>query len=235
IRKSSNIGTAKIAIMMGEQRLYRTLCKFGLGNYTGISLPSENLGVLKPPNQWDGLSVSRFGFGYGVNCTPVQMARAYCALANRGNLPKLRLIDRTYDPDKGEFKEMPYEKSQVIYSPEVGEQIVNMMVAVTEEGGTARQAAIPGYRVAGKTGTAYRHIPGQGYSNKQRYTSFVGFVPAEKPAFVLLITLDSAVHPEGRKTFGGGVAGPVWKAIAVRTLKYMNIPPTVPEKNADQR
>ena len=235
IRKSSNIGTAKIAIMMGEQKLYRTLCKFGLGTLTGISLPSEKRGVLKPPAQWDGLSISRFGYGYGVNCTPVQMARAYCALANRGKLPKLRLIDRTVDAETGASAPSEQEPLRTIFSPEVGEEIVKMMIAVTEKGGTATQAAIPGYHVAGKTGTAYRHVPGKGYDHKKRFTSFAGFVPAEKPAFVLLVTLDSAVHPKGYKTYGGAVSGPVWKAIAERALKYLNIPPNVPVEDKSKK
>ena len=224
IRKSSNIGTAKIAILMGEQRLYRTLRMFGLGERSGLPLRPESRGQLRPPRLWDGLSISRFGIGYGVSVTPVQMLRAYCALANRGKLPQLRLLDRSEDPQTGAVVENPHKPMKNIYKrAETGEQIVNMMVTVTEKGGTATQAAIPGYRVAGKTGTARKWSNG-GYSSGKYFASFVGFVPAEKPAFVLLLTFDS---PKG-SIYGGSVAGPVWKAIAERTLKYMNIAPTVP-------
>jgi cell division protein FtsI/penicillin-binding protein 2 len=161
--------------------------------------------------------------GYGVAITPVQMLRAYCALASRGNLPQLRLLDRVQDPATGAVERNNTPPSRQIYSnPAVGNQIVDMMVTVTEKGGTATRAAIPGYRVAGKTGTA-RKIENGHYVAKY-FASFVGFVPAEKPAFVLLITFD---EPRG-SIYGGSVAGPVWRRIAERTLKYMNIPPTVP-------
>ena len=224
IRKSSNIGTAKIAIAMGEQKLYRTLRKFGLGSYSGLPLRPEAKGQFKTPDRWDSLSISRFGMGYGVSITPVQMLRAYCALANRGKLPKLRLLDRIENPENGEIIPNPIEPLQNIYSSaSTGEEIVKMMVTVTEPGGTATKAAIPGYHVAGKTGTARKFEHG-GYSTSKYYASFVGFVPAEKPAFVLLLTFDT---PHG-SIYGGTVAGPVWKAIAERTLKYMNIPPNVP-------
>ena len=224
IRKSSNIGTAKIAIAMGEHKLYRTLRKFGLGSRCGLPLRPEERGSLKTPDRWDGLSISRFGIGYGVSITPVQMLRAYCALANRGKLPKLRLLDRIENQETGEIIPNPIEPPQNIYaSPATGENIVKMMITVTEQGGTATKAAIPGYHVAGKTGTARKYERG-GYSTSKYYASFVGFVPAEKPAFVLLLTFDT---PRG-SIYGGTVAGPTWKAIAERTLKYMNIPPNVP-------
>ena len=224
IRKSSNIGTAKIAIAMGEQRLYRTLRKFGLGSLCGLPLRPESRGILRSPDKWDSLSISRFGMGYGVTITPVQMLRAYCALANRGNLPKLRLLDRIENPETGEVIPNPIEPMRNIYSsPATGEAIVKMMVTVTETGGTATRAAIPGYHVAGKTGTA-RKIENGHYVTTKYYASFVGFVPAEKPSFVLLLTFD---EPKG-SIYGGTVAAPAWKAIAERALKYMNIPPNVP-------
>lgn len=224
IRKSSNIGTAKMAVMLGEQRLYRTLIKFGLGSKTGLPLNSESRGNLRPPAKWDGLSISRFGIGYGVGVTTAQLLRAYCTLANRGRMPTLRLLDRVEDPQTKEVKVRPIEPlSKCIYQrPEVGEQIVNMMITVTQKGGTAVQAAIPGYHVAGKTGTARKWENG-GYRGNY-FASFAGFVPAEKPALVLVITFDS---PKG-SIYGGSVSAPVWKAIAERTLKYMNVPPTVP-------
>ena len=230
IRKSSNIGTAKIALKMGKRRLYNTLDSFGLGKPTGLPLQPEKNGVLLPVNKWDGLSITRLCIGYSVSCTPVQMARAYCALASRGKLPKLRLVDRMRDPVSGKVTKFEIEKPVEIFDRKVGDQVVNMMVAVTEEGGTAKRAAIPGYRVAGKTGTSYKLIPGKGYSKTDRFTSFAGFVPAEKPAFVLLVMLDSPQYKNNPKkpTFGGSVAAPVWKNIATRVLKYMNIAPTVP-------
>jgi len=223
IRKSSNIGTAKIALMMGERKLDRTLRKFGFGTRTGLPLKPETRGIFPPVNRWDGLSITRFGMGYGVAVSPVQMLRAYCALASRGKLPQLRLVDRVEDPATGEVTRNPVQKPvNLFHRPETGEEIVKMMITVTEPGGTATQAAIPGYHVAGKTGTA-RKIE-RGHYVAKYYGSFVGFVPAEKPAFVLLVTLD---EPKGRY-YGGTVSGPAWKAIAERTLKYLDIKPTVP-------
>ena len=187
--------------------------------------------MFKPLNRWDSLSISRFGMGYGVSITPVQMLRAYCALANRGKLPKLRLLDRIENPESGEVIPNPTEPLRNIYSsPDTGEAIVRMMVTVTEKGGTATRAAIPGYHVAGKTGTA-RKIENGHYVTTKYYASFVGFVPAEKPAFVLVMTFDA---PKG-SIYGGTVVAPAWKAIAERTLKYMNIPPTVPVEDKKSR
>lgn len=223
IRKSSNIGTAKIALMMGDRRLDRTLRKFGFGSRTGLPLKPETRGIFPPVHRWDGLSITRFGMGYGVAVSPVQMLRAYCALASRGKLPMLRLVDRVEDPATGEVIKNPVaEPVDLFHRPETGEEIVKMMITVTETGGTATQAAIPGYHVAGKTGTA-RKIE-HGHYVAKYYGSFVGFVPAENPAFVLLVTLD---EPKGRY-YGGTVSGPAWKAIAERTLKYLDIKPTVP-------
>lgn len=229
IRKSSNIGTAKIALLMGKQRLYRTLRKFGLGAHTGIPLTPESTGRLRSPHRWDGLSITRFCIGYGVSVSSVQMLRAYCALATRGLLPELRLLDRVEDTESGKMTRMPVEPPRRIFSSAVGENVVNMMVTVTEKGGTATRAAIPGYRVAGKTGTARKYAAG-GYSGKY-FASFAGFVPAEKPAFVLMITFDS---PKG-SIYGGTVVAPAWKSIAERTLKYMNIAPTVPQESKENK
>lgn len=231
VRKSSNIGTAKIAIAMEKELLYKTLRSFGLGEKSGIELTPEQTGRLKKPARWDSLSISRFGMGYGVAVTPVQMLRAYCALANRGRLPQLRILDRRVDPvNNVEIRENSRVVKNIFKSPATGEQIVNMMVTVTEKGGTATRAAIPGYRVAGKTGTAHKLQNGR-YVNKY-YASFVGFVPAEKPAFVLLMTFD---EPKGAH-YGGVVVCPAWKAIAERTLKYMNIPPsTVVDATSDRQ
>ena len=224
IRKSSNIGTAKIALLMGKERLNRTLRKFGFGSRTGLPLKPETRGIFPSVDRWDGLSITRFGMGYGIAVSPVQMLRAYCALAGRGKLPPtLRLVDRVEDPATGEVVKNPeMEPVNLFQRKETGEEIVNMMITVTEPGGTATQAAIPGYHVAGKTGTA-RKIEHGHYVSKY-YGSFVGFVPAENPAFVLLVTLD---EPKGHY-YGGLVAGPAWKAIAERTLKYLDIKPNVP-------
>lgn len=226
IKQSSNIGTAKIGLLMGADNVYNNLRKFGFGQRTGIELRPESVGTLHPVKKWDGLSITRIPMGYAMNATPLQMIRAYGALADRGNLRKLRLIDRIEDPETGEIQIMPYEPPvQMFKNTSSLNELIDMMVQVTGKGGTARQASIKGHAVAGKTGTSRKYINGK-YSLKY-FASFVGFVPAYDPAFVLLVTVD---EPSGKSFYGGSVSGPVFHNIAERTLKYLNIAPTVTEK-----
>lgn len=227
IKQSSNIGTAKIGLLMGADLVYSNLRKFGFGQRTGIPLRPESLGSLRPVSKWSGLEITRIPMGYAMNATPLQIVRAYGALANKGNLRKLRLIDRIKNAETGEVTVMPYEEPvQVFKNPRTCEEIVTMMAQVTGKGGTAKQAAIKGYEVAGKTGTSRKYKNGA-YSRKY-FASFVGFVPAHNPAFVLLVTVD---EPNWRSYYGGTVSGPVFHAIASRTLKYLNVPPTVTEED----
>jgi cell division protein FtsI/penicillin-binding protein 2 len=224
VQKSSNIGTAKIALMMGPQLLYDTLRAFGFGQRTGIPLQPETIGRLVSLKHWDGLSITRFPMGYGISCSPVQLARAYCALANGGRLVSLRLVDRIENPDTGITVKYPVREAPKIYrDPATHRKIIEMMKLVTRQGGTARQAAIPGYEVAGKTGTS-RKWEGKHYSNTRYFASFAGFAPADNPEFVLVVIAD---EPQKRH-YGGVVAGPTFKNIAERTLRYLNIKPTVP-------
>ncbi len=221
IKTSSNIGTAKIALQFGANNVYNTLRKFGFGQPTGLPLKPEALGIMPPVKKWDGLSITRFPIGYSILVSPVQMVRAYCALANHGWLPKLRLVDRLENPETGEVQTIPAEPAvQVFRHSGTCRTLVDMMVRVTGDGGTARRAAIPGYHVAGKTGTSRKYIKGQGYLTKY-FASFVGFVPAERPAFVMLVTVD---EPQGGN-FGGTVAAPIFRSIAEKALRHLNIRP----------
>ena len=221
IKVSSNVGTAKIALMMGDKMLYNTFTSFGFGERSGLPLRPESRCVLRHYQKWDKLTVTRVPIGYSVNVTPVQMARAYCALANHGRLPKLRLVDRIEDPETGEVYKLPMEPPRQIFRrPQTGIEITQMLKGVTGPGGTARQAAIPGYHVAGKTGTSRKSMGRSGYSSKY-FASFVGYVPADNPAFVLLVTTD---EPKG-SIYGGSVSGPIFRNIAQRALNYMNIAP----------
>jgi cell division protein FtsI/penicillin-binding protein 2 len=221
VQKSSNIGTAKIAIMLGEQRLHLVLRKFGFGASTGIPVTPETRGIFRPLNKWDKLSISRFPIGQGIGVSPIQLVRAYCALANKGNLRTIRLIDRIENTETGVVikKSIP-EPFQVFNNPDTPGKIVNMMSLVTKKGGTATAAAIPGFNVAGKTGTSQKFINGQ-YSHANFFSSFIGFVPAEDPAFVLLVTVD---EPRG-SYYGGAVAAPYFKNISLRALRYLDIKP----------
>lgn len=231
IQKSSNIGTAKIALQLGEERLYTALKSFGFGERTGLPFHLESRGYLPSPKRWDGLSITRFPIGYGIRVSPLQLIRAYCALAHKGVLPDLHLVKKMVDTQTGEtIQRKPSAGRQVFEHDSARKDLVDMMITVTEPGGTATRAAVPGYHVAGKTGTSRKYIPGRGYSPGAYYASFVGFVPAKNPRMVMLVTFD---HPRGA-SYGGTVAGPVFRNTASRVLKYWNVPPdfTVPVKSA---
>ncbi len=221
IKTSSNIGTAKIAVDFGADNVYRTLRGFGFGQRTGLPFKTESVGIMPPVRKWDGLSITRFPIGYAILVSPVQMVRAYCALANDGKLPKLRLVDRIEYAEDGVVRKMPLEEPvQMFKNPDTCAKLVDMMTRVTGEGGTARRAAIPGYLVAGKTGTSRKFEKGKGYQTKY-FASFVGFVPAKAPAFVMLVTVD---EPKGG-SYGGTVSAPVFRSIAERALKHLGIAP----------
>jgi len=221
VQKSSNIGTAKIALKMGKKRLNRTLRSFGFGSRTGIQLKVETRGIFTRLEKWDKLSITRFPIGQGISCSPLQLVRAYCGLANHGKIPRLRLIDRMKDPDKDHAIKMWSPKPKRIYrNKSTWKTMIDMLVLVTQQGGTATKAAIPGYEVAGKTGTSQKVVDGE-YSHSQYFATFIGFVPARNPAFVLLVTAD---EPQGA-IYGGTVAAPTFKNIAQRSLQYLDIKP----------
>lgn len=233
IQKSSNIGTAKIALSMGKERVYQTLKLFGFGTRTGLPFPLESSGYVPRPRRWDGLSITRFPIGYGIRVSPLQLIRAYCALANNGYLPELKLVSRMKDTSTGKETGEPVKIiRQVFENPRTHRQLVDMMVTVTQPGGTATRAAVPGYHVAGKTGTSRKYVPGKGYSAGEYFASFIGFVPAYNPRLVMLVTFD---NPRGG-SYGGTVAGPVFSNTASRILKYWNVPPDfIPEKKKSGR
>ncbi|MDD3118805.1 MAG: penicillin-binding protein 2 [Victivallales bacterium] len=233
IQKSSNIGTAKIALKMGEPLLYRTLRTFGFGQHTGIPMKPEIRGQFRPLKRWDTLSITRFPIGQGISCSPVQLVRAYCALANGGKLVDIRLVDRIEHPETGMTMKYPVKKPLFVFKhPETQRKIIAMMKMVTRKGGTATKAAITGYEVAGKTGTSQKFLNGA-YSHTKFFATFIGFVPADNPRFGLLVTADEPQNAH----YGGTVCGPLFRSIGERTLKYLNIPPDeeVPEPEIASR
>lgn len=221
IEKSSNIGTAKIALRLGENRLYQTLRRFGFGRKTGVPLSPETSGIFRHVTKWDTLSITRFPIGQGIAVSPLQLVRAYCALANGGRLLELRLVDRIEDPKTGVTVKIPAASPVRVFNrSDTHEKIVSMMKKVTGPEGTAKKAAIEGYEVAGKTGTSQKWINGA-YSHSKFFATFIGFVPADKPAFVLLVTAD---EPKDNH-YGGTVAAPTFKSVAAKVLRVLNIPP----------
>ena len=229
VQKSSNIGTAKIALMLGDnsrsikngrhrmQESYLRL--FGFGAKTGIELPAEEAGILRPCDRWDALSATRIGIGQGVAVTALQMVNAYSAIANGGYLMRPGLV-KCVVADNGEV--LHSFEPKVIgrpISPATAATLRKMLAGVAT-GGTARRARIEGYTVAGKTGTA--QIPKKGgYNDNDYWASFVGFCPAENPVFAMLIVIEEPV--KGMHT-GGTAAAPVFAAVAEGTARYLKIP-----------
>lgn len=232
IQKSSNIGTAKIALALGERRLYQILKRFGFGAKTGLKTNNESPGILRDLDQWDPLSITRFPIGQGISVTALQMVQAYSAIANDGKMMQLRLVDRIVDTKTNKTVKAETKLRNYVIRTEAASDIVTALSAVTTEGGTAKKAAVENYVVAGKTGTSQKLINGS-YSGHDKYiASFIGFVPAKDPAFVLLVVAD---EPSLRSYYGGTVAGPTFSRIAGSTLRYLNIPPTaLLEQSASQ-
>lgn len=221
LKVSSNIGFAKLGKALERERFHSYIRDFGFGEPTGLDLPGEASGMLRPPSRWFEIDLAAISFGQGISVTAIQMATAMGAIANGGLLMEPYVVERVTDAD-GQLvqRRLPEVKHRVI-SERTAKQVREMMVAVIESGGGTR-AALSGYRVAGKTGTAQKVDPVTGgYSPDKSVSSFVGFVPADNPALVVLVTVD---EPEG-KAYGGLVAAPVFARIAGQSLSYLNVLP----------
>jgi len=244
IQKSSNIGTAKIAVQLGRQGVYHALRRFGFGTKSGLPFAGEQAGRLRPPQRWNGLDITRIPIGYTFNTTVLQLLRAYCGLANNGRMPRLKLIYGIRDPETNVVKPTPptaFEETGA--DPAALYRLIDMMIMVTRPGGTAVKAGIPGFQVAGKTGTSRKNIeavkdPKTGkilvkshYASNQYYASFAGFVPAHDPRLVMVITLD---NPRGA-SYGGIVAAPAFSKTMERCLRYFDIQPTEPMPEKKKR
>jgi cell division protein FtsI/penicillin-binding protein 2 len=221
IKKSSNIGAAKVALQLGEQRLFRYLQAFGIGTPTGIELPGEEAGMLHPVSKWSSLSVTRIAIGHEVAVTALQMLQVICAIANDGVMMKPYIVKRVTAPD-GQvlFEQQPKVVGQPI-KPETAMEMKRLLARVTEEGGTGFKARVEGYTVGGKTGTAQKAIPG-GYSDTLNMSSFTGFIPVEDPQLAIIVVLD---EPKGPYRTGGVVAGPVFREIAEQAVRYLDVAP----------
>jgi len=223
VKVSSNIGVAKIGKMLERQRLYDALQSFGFGQQTGIDFPGEVTGRLRNPARWFESDLAVISFGQGMTVTPLQLALATCVLANGGKLVHADLVRKVVN-DHGQVVEdrRPRVVRRVI-SEAVANQIRDMMRDVTGTGGTGTLAAVPGFTVAGKTGTAQKVDPVTGgYSADKRIASFVGFVPVENPRLVILVVID---EPH-KVVYGGLVAAPVFSRIASQSLRYLGVAPS---------
>jgi cell division protein FtsI (penicillin-binding protein 3) len=217
LSQSSNVGVITLAIQLQRQRLSEWIRRFGFGRKTGVDYPGETRGIVLPPDEWSGSTIGNVPIGQGIAVTPLQMAAAYGAIANGGVWLEPHLVERV----EGGARVVP-ERRRVV-SRRTAKQLTQMLRGVVEEG-SGTPAKVPGYRVAGKTGTAAKPEPTGGYSTSRYVASFVGFVPASRPRLVVLVTVD---EPQG-VIWGGTVAAPVFSEIAQFALQYLEVPPDAP-------
>ncbi len=226
IGKSSNIGSTKIAMRLGAENYHRYLKAFGFGEKTGIDLPGEALGMLRPVARWSGRSIASVAIGQEVSVTPLQMAAAFAAAINGGELWRPRVASELVSTEGVVLKSFEAHKVRQVISKETSRQVVETLVHVVEEG-TGKAAAVEGYAIGGKTGTAQKYDSQlRTYSAHKYLASFVGMAPARDPRLVVLVMID---EPQGA-IYGGSVAAPVFKRVVQRTLRYLNVPPETREQ-----
>ena len=221
VKYSSNIGASKIGELMGRDSYFKYLKKFGFGDKTGIGLPGESKGQLASPRKWGAIELATISFGQGVSVTSLQLVTALSAIANGGYLMKPYIIEKIVDPEGRVLIENKPEVVTRVISYDTSDQMKRIMQSVVEDG-TGKKAQIPGFSVAGKTGTAQIPNPQSGGYYSDRYiASFIGFTPVEDPEIVMAVIVEAP----RKKTHGGSVAGPVFKQIAEKVLFYMQVSP----------
>ncbi len=218
IEKSSNIGTVKGAMRLGDNKLYKTIRAFGFGDKTGVGLAGEVSGILPNPKSWSRSSIINIPIGQGVAVTPIQLAGAMAAIANDGMLMKPRILTSIDDQEGRVIKNFPPEAVRQVISKEASLQIRSVLEGAVSRG-TGKKAAVPGFKAAGKTGTAQKVLPNGTYSQDQFFASFIGFVPYDEPKVVIVVSVDQP-HPAH---FGGVVAAPAFSRIASGILAYWQI------------
>jgi cell division protein FtsI (penicillin-binding protein 3) len=214
LKVSSNVGAVTIGERVGRTRLDHWIRRFGFGKPTGVDLPGEEQGIVLPLGQWSDSTIGNVPIGQGIAVTPMQMATAYAAIANGGMLRAPHIIEQV----GARHTRLP--KGHRVISEANAASLRSMLEGVLGPGGTASGAAIPGYSLAGKTGTAQKAIPG-GYSSTKYIASFVGFAPAAHPKLLVAVMVD---EPQG-DIYGGSVAAPAWRKITSFALNYLRIPP----------
>ena len=210
LSRSSNVGAARIGLALGPQAVWSGYQKFGFGEAVSSGYPGEASGVFRAHDDWGQIATATASYGYGISVNALQLVRAYAALANDGLLPSLRLVS-------GAERAPP----QRAVSVKVARQVRRLMEDVTVGDGTGIDAAVPGYRVAGKTGTVRKHTVG-GYFEDRHQSVFIGMVPAENPRLVGLIMID---EPRNKKYYGGQVAGPVFSRVMQSAVRQLQLAP----------
>jgi cell division protein FtsI/penicillin-binding protein 2 len=220
-QKSSNMGAITLGIRLGKEKIYKYAKLFGFGERTGIDLPGEVSGWINSPEKWSGTSIGAISIGQEVAVTPLQILRAYSAIANGGFLVTPHIVSEIISPDGQELASLKDKEMRQIISARTAETFKDILESVVEEGGTGRSASIEGNKVAGKTWTAQLINPStKKYSREKYVSSFVGFVPADNPRIVMIVVI---YEPKGQ-IYGGVVAAPVFKDITDQALSYLDIP-----------
>ena len=207
---SSNVGTTKMVLSLAPTQLWETLHKIGFGEETHVGLPGERTGELVKREAWSPITLATLAFGYGLSTTTLQLAQAYSVLANHGIKMPLSILKQDKNP-----------LGEAAMTADVADQMLEVLESVVSQGGTGRHARIPGYRVAGKTGTAWIAGP-KGYDKHRYVSSFVGIAPVSNPRFVVAVVIRD---PQGKQFLGGYVSGPVFRKIMEGTLHLLNISP----------
>lgn len=224
VTKSSNRGAAQLGMLLGERRLYEYAHAFGFGEDSGFGLGGEVDGILHPVKDWDGLTISRLPMGHAVSATPMQVHYAMSVVSNEGVLMTPRLVRRVFDKTGSTVVSFGPKARHRVISVETARTMASLLADVTRTGGTATRASIPGFEVAGKTGTTQKIIDGR-YSNRHHVATFSGFFPASHPRLVITVVVND---PQLQGTgYGGTVSAPAFRNIAEKLIQYLAIRPPV--------
>ena len=222
LAQSSNVGAIKLGQKLGKSLYYHYMSAFGFGSLTGVDLPGETPGLIRRPKGWSALSLPVLSLGQEVSVTAVQFAAAFGAVANGGSLLRPHVVRSLRTQDGGITRNVEPVVVRRVISEQTSRTLLEMLTSVVEEG-TGKEAAVPGYSVAGKTGTAQKVEPATGrYSHRKIVASFVGAIPAEAPRLVILVMID---EPETMR-WGGSIAAPTFREIARDAVKYLKVPPS---------
>jgi cell division protein FtsI (penicillin-binding protein 3) len=222
IAESSNICAAKIGQRLGWERIVHAARAFGFGTRTGVDFPGESAGSLPSGAGWSDLATATFSFGQGLSVTPLQMVAAVSVIANGGRLMKPYLVESVIDPDGTERLVAGPSRVRQVIGPETAAIVTGFMERVVSEHGTGLKAAVSGYAVAGKTGTAQKPKENaRGYAEGKYFSSFLGFLPADRPRLAMIVVLD---EPNSEFAYGGWVAAPIFAAIAKQAMVLLKVP-----------
>jgi cell division protein FtsI/penicillin-binding protein 2 len=223
--KSSNIGAAKLALGVGEEKFYEYIRRFGFGERSGIELPGEIRGLIRSPQSWSKISITRIPMGHEIGVTPLQMTVAMATIANDGKLVAPRIVKSITTPEGKTISSFSPTIVRQVISPQTARQMGDALRGVVSDRGTAAAAAIPGFTIAGKTGTAQKVDPKGGYESGKYVVSFSGYLPAEHPEFVGFVVLDDAHTSKPELNYGGLVAGPIFARIGEKAARYLDLQP----------